>query len=94
MATGFANPLNVPYPGTNRNAVLPVRQQQRRRRAERAHGQGSVVDLVMIRSTVPTSWFWNIRVGDKLQINGSGLWYTVVGPMVVTSGSRAIPSCS
>ncbi len=32
----------------------------------------------------PTSWFWNIRVGDKLQINGSGLWYTVVGPMVVT----------
>ncbi len=31
----------------------------------------------------PTSWFWNIRVGDKLQINGSGLWYTVVGPMVV-----------
>ena len=32
----------------------------------------------------PTSWFWNIRVGDKLQLNGSGLWYTVVGPMVVT----------
>ena len=32
----------------------------------------------------PTSWYWNIRVGDKLQINGSGLWYTVVGPMVVT----------
>ena len=32
----------------------------------------------------PTCWFWNIRVGDKLQINGSGLWYTVVGPMVVT----------
>jgi prepilin-type N-terminal cleavage/methylation domain-containing protein len=32
----------------------------------------------------PTSWFWNIRVGDKLQINGAGLWYTVVGPMVVT----------
>jgi prepilin-type N-terminal cleavage/methylation domain-containing protein len=32
----------------------------------------------------PTAWFWNIRVGDKLQINGSGLWYTVVGPMEVT----------
>jgi prepilin-type N-terminal cleavage/methylation domain-containing protein len=32
----------------------------------------------------PTSWFWNIRVGDKLQINGAGLWYTVVGPMVMT----------
>jgi prepilin-type N-terminal cleavage/methylation domain-containing protein len=32
----------------------------------------------------PTSWYWNIRVGDKLQINGAGLWYTVVGPMVWT----------
>ena len=31
----------------------------------------------------PTSWFWNIRVGDKLQMNGSGLWYTVVGPLVI-----------
>ena len=29
----------------------------------------------------PTSWFWNIRIGDKLQINNSGPWYTVVGPM-------------
>ena len=29
----------------------------------------------------PTSWFWNIRVGDKLQINNAGIWYTVVGPM-------------
>jgi hypothetical protein len=32
----------------------------------------------------PTAWFWNVRVGDKLQLNGAGLWYTVVGPMVVT----------
>jgi len=31
----------------------------------------------------PTSWFWNIRVGDKIQINGAGPWYTVVGPMVI-----------
>jgi len=30
----------------------------------------------------PASWFWNVRVGDKLQINGAGRWYTVVGPMV------------
>ena len=29
----------------------------------------------------PTSWFWNIRLGDKLQINNTGMWYTVVGPM-------------
>ena len=32
----------------------------------------------------PTSWFWNIRVGDKIQINSSGVWYTVVGPMAQT----------
>lgn len=29
----------------------------------------------------PTSWFWNVRVGDRIQINKAGLWYTVVGPM-------------
>ena len=33
----------------------------------------------------PTSWFWNIRVGDKLQINNAGPWYTVVGPMNLTA---------
>ncbi len=32
----------------------------------------------------PTSWFWNIRIGDRLQIGKAGKWYTVVGPMVVT----------
>ncbi len=32
----------------------------------------------------PTSWFWNIRIGDKIQINQAGPWYTVVGPMSVT----------
>ena len=30
----------------------------------------------------PTSWFWNVRVGDKIRINQAGAWYTVVGPMV------------
>lgn len=29
-----------------------------------------------------TAWAWNIRVGDQLQINGSGIWYTVVGPVM------------
>ena len=47
-----------------------------------------MVKEIAVESTgllnAPTSWFWNIRVGDKLQINGAGLWYTVVGPMVVT----------
>jgi hypothetical protein len=29
----------------------------------------------------PTSWFWNIRVGEKIQIGNSGQSYTVVGPL-------------
>ncbi len=33
----------------------------------------------------PTSWFWNIRVGDKIQVNNTGPWYTVIGPMVWTA---------
>jgi prepilin-type N-terminal cleavage/methylation domain-containing protein len=31
----------------------------------------------------PTSWYWNIRIGDKVQVNNTGIWYTVVGPMNV-----------
>jgi prepilin-type N-terminal cleavage/methylation domain-containing protein len=31
----------------------------------------------------PTSWFWNIRVGDRIQFNGAGPWYTIVGPLNV-----------
>ncbi len=29
----------------------------------------------------PTSWFWNIRIGDKIRIGNSGQYYTVIGPM-------------
>jgi len=29
----------------------------------------------------PTSWFWNIRIGEKIQIGNSGRAYTVVGPL-------------
>jgi prepilin-type N-terminal cleavage/methylation domain-containing protein len=28
-----------------------------------------------------TSWYWNIRIGDKIQLNNMGIWYTIVGPM-------------
>ncbi|HEX8203913.1 MAG TPA: prepilin-type N-terminal cleavage/methylation domain-containing protein, partial [Isosphaeraceae bacterium] len=31
----------------------------------------------------PTSWYWNIRQGDKIRIGESGHSYTVAGPMVV-----------
>lgn len=31
----------------------------------------------------PTSWYWNVRIGDKIRINNQGPLYTVVGPMFV-----------
>ena len=31
----------------------------------------------------PTSWYWNIRVGERFRFNDSGRYYTVIGPMVV-----------
>ena len=31
----------------------------------------------------PTNWFWNIRVGDQIQFNDGGPWYTIIGPMVI-----------
>lgn len=33
----------------------------------------------------PTSWQWNIRLGDKVQINGAGPWYTVAGPSTLAN---------
>ena len=29
----------------------------------------------------PTSWYWNIRQGDKIRFNDSGPYYTIAGPM-------------
>lgn len=37
----------------------------------------------------PTSWYWNIRVGDQIRINNSGPFYTVVGPCTVNPISSA-----
>jgi prepilin-type N-terminal cleavage/methylation domain-containing protein len=33
----------------------------------------------------PTTWYWNIRIGDKIRISDAGRFYTVVGPMNVTN---------
>jgi prepilin-type N-terminal cleavage/methylation domain-containing protein len=35
----------------------------------------------------PTSWFWNIRLGDKIRIADSTTYFTVVGPMTVYPGN-------
>jgi hypothetical protein len=29
----------------------------------------------------PTSWFWNVRIGDQVRINNVGPIFTVVGPL-------------
>jgi prepilin-type N-terminal cleavage/methylation domain-containing protein len=34
-------------------------------------------------SAAPTSWWWNVRVGERVRINGGGRQYTVVGPMAI-----------
>ena len=38
----------------------------------------------------PTNWFWNIRVGDQIQLMGSGPFYTIVGPMVAANPEQFV----
>ncbi len=39
----------------------------------------------------PTSWYWNVRQGDKIRFNDAGNYYTIAGPMIVgpLSGSNS-----
>lgn len=37
----------------------------------------------------PTSWYWNIRQGDKIRFNGSGNYYTIAGPMTIGPNADA-----
>ncbi|HKM56451.1 MAG TPA: prepilin-type N-terminal cleavage/methylation domain-containing protein [Isosphaeraceae bacterium] len=39
------------------------------------------VDTSTYLPNEPTSWFWNIRIGDKIRIGNAGQYYTVIGPM-------------
>jgi hypothetical protein len=73
-------PLYAPYPITSQVLLLwttaPVFP----------HGLflvQSPADPATGQPNAPTSWFWNIRVGDKLQLNNAGPWYTIIGPMSV-----------
>lgn len=61
------------------------------------NGYAGVPCLVVEQSVVgqsgapnaPTSWYWNIRLGDQIQLGGAGPWYTVVGPMVVGPSGKS-----
>lgn len=37
-----------------------------------------------------TSWFWNVRIGDKLRFGDSGPLYTVVGPMTISTSELSV----
>jgi prepilin-type N-terminal cleavage/methylation domain-containing protein len=84
LSIGVASDLlsDVPYPAINGGGYYPFGQQST-----------LTTNVLMVKESVafngtlnpPTSWFWNIRIGDRLQINGAGLWYTVVGPMNMTA---------
>ena len=37
-----------------------------------------------------TSWYWNVRVGDRIQVGGAGPIYTIIGPEVVDNPERFI----
>jgi len=45
------------------------------------------VDTTTFLPNEPTSWFWNIRIGDKIRIGNSGPYYTVIGPMAQTQAN-------
>lgn len=86
---GYCTPVSpgtIAYLGSVGEAFTPPTQ-----------GPGSTgLGLMLVENLVnprtgapnpPTSWFWNIRVGDRIQLNNSGNWYTVVGPLVVWPGA-------
>jgi prepilin-type N-terminal cleavage/methylation domain-containing protein len=82
IGAAFDRLSDIPYPAVNGGGYYPFSKHST-----------ATANVLMVKETImfgglpnaPTSWFWNIRIGDRLQINGSGLWYTVVGPMNVTA---------
>jgi len=66
----FTNPtwnFPYPYPASGGVNVLMVEE--------------CPVDTTTFLPNEPTSWFWNIRIGDKIRIGNAGQYYTVIGPM-------------
>jgi prepilin-type N-terminal cleavage/methylation domain-containing protein len=85
--TTNAYSLGIPYPQSNGGGYYPSGAYSGAAGSSATAGNVLMIKEVTAANNTlnaPTSWFWNIRVGDKLQLSGSGIWYTVVGPMVVT----------
>jgi prepilin-type N-terminal cleavage/methylation domain-containing protein len=45
--------------------------------------------LTTPQPNAPTNWWWNVRVGDKIKIGGTGRAYTIVGPCTVNPWTNA-----
>jgi len=81
----FAGAVGMPYPssvintanGNITNAVLMVEE--------------CPINPATGLPNEPTSWFWNIRIGEKIQIGNSGQIYTVVGPMALNQNVGGNP---
>lgn len=50
------------------------------------------VDMKTKLMNSPTSWFWNVRIGDRIKLNDTGAWYTVVGPMTIPNDELFVNS--
>jgi hypothetical protein len=81
----FAPPLHlVPYSYAAQSPTGPIRTW-----LVLCESKTTVVSGVPIPNS-PTSWFWNVRVGDRLQIGASGPIYTIAGPDL--TGRRPNPN--
>jgi prepilin-type N-terminal cleavage/methylation domain-containing protein len=70
--------LSIPYPGSGGGTYPTTAPSSMLIVLE------SEINVNTLIANPPTSWFWNVRIGDKIQLNKSGSWYTIVGPMIVT----------
>jgi prepilin-type N-terminal cleavage/methylation domain-containing protein len=75
--------LTVPYPGPGGGSYPIYAANSSVLTIEESVYASSSNPNVLIPNP-PTSWFWNIRVGDTIQINRAGPWFRIVGPMTVT----------
>jgi hypothetical protein len=80
MGFGLANPaLYFQYPAQKGGGFYPAGTDRM------LHLEQAVNNYATTPPTPnpPTSWYWNVRIGDKVQVDNSGIYYTVVGPMNV-----------
>ncbi len=76
-AAGINPATYFPYPAQKGGTYYPAAT------SAMLYVEQSVYDPTSNILNSPTSWYWNIRIGDKMQLQGTGIWYTVVGPMNV-----------